>query len=94
MTPEGRIKKKLRDVLDGGAVYYFMPATGGYGRSGVPDIVGCVGGKFFAIECKAPGGRVTALQQREIENIIASGGVAFVYDGSMSADEVLGRLMT
>jgi len=94
MTPEGRVKKKLRDILDDNNVYYFMPATGGYGRSGVPDIVGCVSGKFFAIECKAPGGRVTALQQREIENIIASGGVAFIYDGSISADEVLRRLIT
>jgi Holliday junction resolvase len=94
MTPEGRVKKKLRDIMDDNNVYYFMPATGGYGRSGVPDIVGCVSGKFFAIECKAPGGRVTALQQREIENIIASGGVAFIYDGSISADEVLRRLIT
>jgi len=94
MTPEGRVKKKLRDILDDNNMYYFMPATGGYGRSGVPDIVGCVSGKFFAIECKAPGGRVTALQQREIENIIASGGVAFIYDGSISADEVLRRLIT
>jgi hypothetical protein len=94
MTPEGRVKKKLRDIMDDNNVYYFMPATGGYGRSGVPDIVGCVSGKFFAIECKAPGGHVTALQQREIENIIASGGVAFIYDGSISADEVLRRLIT
>jgi Holliday junction resolvase len=53
LTPEGRVKKQLRAVLDELGVYYFMPATGGYGRSGVPDIVGCARHQFFAIECKA-----------------------------------------
>jgi len=92
LTPEGRVKKKLRALLDEVGVYYFMPATGGYGRSGVPDIVGCMNGKFFAIECKAPGGKVTALQHREINKIIMAQGVAFVYDGSMDDAEVLRRL--
>lgn len=92
LTPEGRVKKQLRAVLDEIGVYYFMPATGGYGRSGVPDIVGCAAGKFFAIECKAPGGKVTALQHREINKIIMEQGVAFVYDGTMSPADVIKRI--
>jgi Holliday junction resolvase len=55
-----------------------MPATGGYGRSGVPDIVGCCDGKFFAIECKAGKGVTTALQDNELRKIKEAGGIALV----------------
>lgn len=42
---------------------WFMKTHGGqYGRAGVPDIIGCVGGHFFAIEVKRPGGKPTPLQ--------------------------------
>ncbi|NBS68950.1 hypothetical protein EBT31_08545 [bacterium] len=57
-----------------------MPATGGYGRSGVPDIVGCFNGVFFALECKANGNKPTALQAREIDRINVAGGFAMVVD--------------
>jgi hypothetical protein len=88
-TPENRVKKKATTLLKSLDAYYFFPATGGYGRSGVPDIVGSYMGKFFGIECKKPGGKVTALQQRELDNITASGGVAFMYDGTMSDNTFL-----
>tara|TARA_R110000868_G_scaffold12672_4_gene60142 strand:- start:1045 stop:1254 length:210 start_codon:yes stop_codon:yes gene_type:complete len=55
-----------------------MPATGGYGRSGVPDLVGCCNGKFFAIECKAGKGKTTALQDNELRKIKEAGGIALV----------------
>ena len=53
MTPEAKVKKKVVEQLKALNAYYFFPATGGYGKSGVPDIVGCYKGKFFGIECKA-----------------------------------------
>lgn len=77
-TPEGKVKDEVRRVLKALNIYYFMPATGGYGRSGVPDIVGCVNGRFVAIECKAGLNQPTALQEREMENIKNAGGVAIV----------------
>jgi Holliday junction resolvase len=77
-TPEKRVKTKVESVLKSEGAYYFFPATHGYGRSGVPDIIACVNGRFLAIECKAGGNKPTALQVREIENIRAAGGVAVV----------------
>ena len=77
-TPEGKIKDKVVDILKSEGVYYFFPATHGYGRSGVPDIVACVDGNFLAIECKAGTNKPTALQVREIEAIRKPGGVAVV----------------
>ena len=79
-TPEKKIKDKVTSVLKAEGVYHFFPATHGYGRSGVPDIVGCVNGRFLGIECKANGNKPTALQVRELESIRRSNGVAVVVD--------------
>ena len=77
-TPETKVKKRVRKILDDHGVYCFMPATGGYGRSGIPDIVGCYKGFFFAVECKAGRGTTTALQEKELRKIREAGGTAFV----------------
>ena len=77
-TPEKRVKDKVVAILKDEGAYYFFPATHGYGRSGVPDIVACVNGFFFAVECKAGKNKPTALQVREIEAIRKSNGVAVV----------------
>lgn len=79
-TPEAKVKAKVRKILADAGVYYFSPAANGYGRAGIPDIVGCVNGMFFAIECKANGNTTTALQFRELEGIRAAGGIALVVD--------------
>lgn len=83
-TPEGRVKQAVVKQLKmfGEDLYYFFPATGGYGKSGVPDIMGCVNGRMFAIECKAGKGVPTALQNREIHRINMSKGVAWVVNES------------
>ena len=81
MTPEARTKTRVRRVLDIHKVYHFMPTGAGFGRSGLPDIVACVNGRFLGIECKAGKGKTTALQEREMARIDAAGGTAMViYD--------------
>lgn len=77
-TPEKKVKDKVRKLLKEHGVYNFMPATHGYGRSGVPDIIACFDGRFMAIETKAGKGTTTTLQERELALIRQSGGVAMV----------------
>jgi Holliday junction resolvase len=77
-TPEKRVKDKVVGILKEEGAYYFFPATHGYGRSGVPDIVACVNGKFLGIECKAGKNKPTALQVRELEAIRTANGHAIV----------------
>ena len=78
-TPEKKVKLKVRAILDWDKdIYYFTPMTGGYGRSGVPDIVGCYKGHFFANECKAGKGTTTALQDKNIKEIKKAGGRVIV----------------
>jgi len=77
-TPEAKVKAKVKAVLNKYGAYHFSPATGGYGKSGVPDIIACFEGKFLAIECKAGTNKTTALQEANLAHINRQGGFAFV----------------
>ena len=77
-TPEAKVKSLVTRQLKELGAYYFYPATGGFGRSGVPDIVGCSNGLFFAIECKAGSNKPTTLQQKNLDQIVQAGGLAWV----------------
>ena len=87
MTPEAKVKKKVAGILKKLGAYYFYPVTGGYGKSGVPDIIGCYEGKFFGIECKAGTNTPTALQEKNLRDIEHSMGIALVVNED-NIDEV------
>lgn len=77
-TPEAKVKEKIKKILKEHGVYYAMPMGTGYGNSGVPDFLCCVGGHFFAIEAKAGNGIPTALQEKNMREIQTAGGIAAV----------------
>lgn len=90
MTPEAKVKNSVKKMLTERGAYFFMPATGGYGRSGVPDIVGCHRGVFFGIECKAGDNQPTALQLRELDKIQRCDGfTAIVNENNLLQVEVM-----
>ena len=78
MTPEGKVKDKVKITLAMMGAYYCMPATGGYGNSGMPDILCCYKGRFIAIECKSGTKKPTRLQQTHLDEIESQGGLSFV----------------
>ena len=80
MTPEAKVKHKVKKYLTEMGAYYAMPATGGYGLSGTPDFLVCYRGRFVGIECKAGKNRPTALQENALERIRQAGGLALVID--------------
>ena len=81
-TPEGRIKQKIKSVLDKfqGRIYVYMPVPGGYGAQSL-DYLGWANGRGFAIEAKRPKGHTTLRQDGVIETMQAAGGVVFEIDG-------------
>lgn len=79
-TPEKKVKDKVKKLLAEHGAYHFMPATHGYGSSGVPDIAACLHGKFLGIECKANGGRPTALQLKNLRELSLAGGISVLVD--------------
>jgi Holliday junction resolvase len=78
MTPEAKVKAKIKKLLDDNEVYHFSPFQAGMGRAGIPDIIACFKGTFIGIEAKAGDNKPTMLQERELDKIRKSGGHALV----------------
>lgn len=79
MRNENDVKKAVKVVLmSTPKCWWFMPAMNGFGRSGVPDFIGTVDGRMFAVETKFGRGTTTVHQDREISAIRKSGAVAWV----------------
>ena len=94
LTPETRVKRKVTDILRKYDAYFFFPASNGFGRAGIPDIIACYRGQFIAIECKAGKNKPTALQIRELRAIEDAGGYALVINETniQQVDAVLHQL--
>lgn len=80
MTPEAKVKARIKKILAGVGAYYAMPMGTGFGNSGTPDFLVCHQGKFLAIEAKANGNKPTALQMKYLNDVTRAGGVALVID--------------
>ena len=95
MTPEAKVKKKVVQLLKQYKAYFFYPVTGGYGRSGVPDIIVCYKGRFIGIECKAGNNKPTALQEKNLRDIELADGISMVVneDNIASVEETLQKTL-
>jgi hypothetical protein len=80
VTPEGRVKAKIKDYLKTTGCWWYMPVQNGMGVMGIPDFIVCYRGRFVGIECKAPGkeNTVTPGQQRQLDGIARSQGCVVV----------------
>lgn len=82
MTPEGKVKKQVKKILDDLGAYHFSPMMDGFGRSGVPDLIVCYKGMFIGIECKAGKNEPTMLQKHNMDLIRKAGGYTTVINES------------
>ena len=93
MTPEGLVKKAIKDVLQQFDVvpattilppgrmnkgWYYMPVSNGMGKHGIPDFIICYRYRFIAVEAKAPNGAPTPLQQLNQKLISNTGAHALI----------------
>jgi len=79
-TPEGKLKKDIKEFLKGKAALV-SPMSFGYGKKGVSDFIACYKGKFLAIEVKVKPRKPTKLQLNFLEEVLRFGGSACVaYD--------------
>lgn len=80
--PETRLQKKIQDGIKKSFPdsFFFKSHGGKFQVSGLPDLIGCINGKFIGIEVKMPDkiDTVTELQRACIHKINESGGIAFV----------------
>jgi hypothetical protein len=78
-TEESKVKTKVKQVLKRYPCWTDWPVPSGYGKSTL-DCIGCIGGYFFSIETKKPGGTLTALQKVTLAAMHRAGGTVFVID--------------
>ena len=100
MTPEARVKNKVKAVLEElhtqSPVYRAMPMGTRFGYNGDPDFLVCWQGRMFGIETKADRQLPTALQTQRLLEIEAAGGVPLVIDKNnveLLADEMRARVI-
>lgn len=96
MTPEGKVKRRLREKLkELPKRYVFMPVQSGLGASTL-DYLCCINGHFVGIETKKPNGKLppkmTPRQEIVAAEIEAAGGIVFLVDSDASIDFVMMRL--
>lgn len=77
------VKKRLKEI----GAYAHWPVMMGLGEVCL-DCHGCYKSKYFAIETKAPGHKMTALQTLTAKKIKAAGGLVFVVDSTEAANEL------
>lgn len=81
-TPEGKVKIEVRKVFDEHGVWYWMPGSNIYGRSGQSDFIAIINGRVLAVETKADSkSNPTPMQQQFLNSVMGAGGVALVIRG-------------
>lgn len=85
MSEKEIVSKILRYLKTVPKCFAWKEHGGLYGTAGIPDIIACIDGKFYAFEVKTPVGKTTILQEATIRKILACGGTASVV---RSVDEV------
>jgi hypothetical protein len=82
-TPEQRLTEQvirhLKKLRQAGYPIWWVKLHGGpQQRRGLPDLLVIANGRHIFIELKAPGGKLSKLQQHTIAQINAAGGRAVV----------------
>ena len=88
MTPEGKVKAKVKKILTDKNIWFCMPVPTGFSRRGIPDFICCVNSRFLSIETKAGRGKTTALQEHEMSLIRASKGATLVVSEDNISDVI------
>lgn len=79
MAQEKNFENRVKAFLQAHGCWYVKYWAGAaYTRSGVPDILTCVGGYFVGIELKADHGRPSDLQLVTLSKIVESNGIAML----------------
>lgn len=77
--PESRLQRKIVEVLKTEVGGWWTKIHGGpFQVSGIPDLLGCVDGRFIALEVKRPGNKPTVRQLYVIQALKDNGAVAGV----------------
>ena len=94
MVKESVVQKRLMDAIEEEfpGVYLRKIHQSRYSHAGIPDLLGCIDGFFFAIEVKKTDGSTTKLQDRELKLIYEAGGLALICSGTDEIRMIINEL--
>lgn len=79
MTPEGKVKAKVKKLLNKYGSYSHAPVQNGMGAPSL-DFVCCVGGLYVAVETKTRGKKPSPRQEKTMGQIRNANGIAVMVD--------------
>lgn len=92
--PETRLQRRIQRELTkryGTDLWVFKVHGGWFQENGIPDIIGCLHGRFFALEVKLPEEKwgLTDLQRAQLDRLEQAGGTVAVVRSVEEALDVL-----
>ena len=78
MAKEKQFENKIKEYLKSKNIWHVKYFANSFTPVGIPDILACVNGRFLGIEVKAEDGKVSPLQEYNINKIRECKGLAFV----------------
>ena len=78
MAAEKNFENKIKKYLEDHNCWYIKYFANRMTKSGVPDILACVNGRFIGIEVKANNGHPSELQIWNRDKIREAGGIAII----------------
>ena len=91
MPRESVLQRQIIKHLRGMGAWVFNVHGSPYQQVGVPDLLVGYKGRFYAMEVKRPGGVLSPVQAKVIEEIRASGSVAGRVESIEEAVELIER---
>jgi hypothetical protein len=87
LTPEGKVKKRVRELLHRYDAYWHCPVQNGMGTPSL-DFIGCLAGAYFGIETKAGNKQPTPRQELTMCAIEKAGGKVFLVNDETGLGEL------
>ena len=78
MAAEKNFENRLKKFLESESCWFVKFFANAYTKSGIPDLLVCCNGYFLGVEVKAPNGKPSELQKRNIQKINDSNGFGIV----------------
>ena len=78
MAAEKNFENRLKKFLEDEGCWFVKFFANAYTKSGIPDLLVCCNGYFVAVEVKAPNGKPSELQKRNIDKINELGGYGVI----------------
>jgi hypothetical protein len=86
VTPEGKVKAKVKAILGFFGVEYDMPVSSGFGKQQLDFCPVSVNGHLLLIETKAPGEKLTPLQRVTAMRWLKTGASVFIISNNDGLD--------